>query len=276
MDPLGVCLFAAMHAEFPCKRVDEMLEGIKRPAISVLVGTFGNRKKCVSSLFEKYPELTAQFHLSNEVARRKSNMYRGELLRGMDVEHYNKALERMAPSAVRSVTRRVKALRTFVEAHKTEHHRLILSTGLEDKFTRRAVRNLIKIIKRNWPYAISRNPVDVRKTSRNFRGARVDFIELHGIHLRIPEPARTIISNDGTDLDFGEGDRGNLNSIRIPDLQSVYRKYREGGSIVLAWFGSSQGLFTNSQRAPKPRRRAISVSRRQSKLVNRLLRRIDR
>ena len=255
---IGLCTFAVLHKKFPVMQAIKILSSSSKPVIAALFGTFGTSFGNLYEIMDTYPNLTVIMHMSNEVARRKGNMYRGELLRGYSVDKFNRALENKNKRVERAILRRVRRIKQKLDKKALPTHRLILSLGLEDQYSKRAVKRLIKLVRSEWPYEISRNPVDIRKTDMRFGRERIDLLELHS-KAPVYRGEHIIWSNDGVDIDFGQQTLVEPN-VKASEMSRIIGGRRGDKGIHCLWFGESQGLDRNSKYARRPRGRNPIIS----------------
>ena len=270
---VGVSYLAAMHKRFPVETAQRSYDRLSEPALALLWGTFGKRREFVRWFMQEHPKGTVLVYLTNEWARENNLMRRGELFRNLDLNGYNEALRRPKKKIVRALQKRTLNIKRLLERHK-EQHKLILTLGLEDHFTSRAVRNLISITREVWPYALCRNKEGTVDPGRHYGSQSVDYIELHdsGAGVQFTDPERGIYCNDGLPIYFGDGatPRGYISPSSL--CRRIERASKAGG-IGLAWFREAQGATGDSRDAPPPRRRRPEISLGHSITVNRILRR---
>lgn len=158
----GFSTYAAMHPKFPCERFVKIAKEATFPAMSVLYGTFGRDERCLACFTDvlKGRHHAVQIHLTNETCRRNGRTcLRGEINPEMSTNRHNRTLERMGKRIERKYRfrlRRIAALAKRIGTVKTDW---LISTGLEDEYTKKAYDNILKIVKEEWPYAIVRNPL---------------------------------------------------------------------------------------------------------------------
>lgn len=266
----GISYIATLSEHFPCQQALSSFKGVEKPALAVLWGSFGNNYENLLSLVAGLQNPVLEIYLSNEVARRKNDMYSGDLLPGLSVNDYNSALVQKTPEVIQAVSGRVKEILTVL-SKITSSIRPVLTLGLEDQFTRSAAKELIKIIRPAWSYELCRNPVHISETSRYFDKQYVDLIELHGDqNTHFPEPACSLYCNDGRGIEFPGG--SSVEPAMQPEiLAAAVSDFESQGIIPLVWFPEAQGLTGNSGDNPPPARRKIDITDTQVKIVNNIL-----
>lgn len=209
---LGFSSFAALSPKFPCDEFLRLLESSPRPAMSVLYGTFGDDWTCVHKFEQRFasrPRLL-QVHLSNGSCRRFGRCGEGEIDPGASLVSFKNQLR--LSDFQRRVVHVKKKLGSF-----GENGRYVISIELEDNFSNREFSRLFRVVKREWPFWISRSSV----TRNSLRGAS-DYVERHGD--RVACTSTTIWNNDGTPVqtvaDYARRTRSCFASfLWTPDLQ---------------------------------------------------------
>jgi hypothetical protein len=172
----GFSAYAAMHERFPCSRYLQLAGMSERPVMAVLYGTFGRNSSCIKRFAHKFrnkPHLI-EIHPTNETCRHAPRIcLKGEVFKNLRVQEYNGLLEAMPEYAKVKLLVRLKRI-VDITALGNSFTTWVLSTGLEDSFTRKAYENIVSLYRENWPFLIARSSTsDVAYT----RGA--DFNELH-------------------------------------------------------------------------------------------------
>lgn len=271
----GLSAFAAMSQKFPCDRFLETMRGVDNPAMSVLWGTFGNSGQCMARFMEENrdrPHLL-QIHLSNQVCVRKQNCGSGELFRQVKVKRYNKMLEGNDAAMIHAVSTRVHQIRAWVNGNKNHNTRVMLTTGLEDNYSTRGYRNLVKMIENSgWPYDLARNPVleSTQTSSPPYQHRSAKFIELHGIHPPFPRTRRCVANLDGVSVQTG--DKAGYSDVISPRQAKRFLRDHDGCVAALLWYAPLQGYEKGGDFIP-PRKRDFRLSRNASKVLRSVLRR---
>ena len=263
----GMSALAAMHPKFPCERYLSIANEFHRPAMTVLWGTFGNDMSCVQAFLDSNalrPHLL-QIHMSNEVCRRKNNCKKGELLRHHTVREYNDALRGRRSHAKAIISKRVQSIRDTIKASQNPNTAVILSIGLEDNLESKAVSQLVKIVKDNWPKVkLARNPVSYRASE--FGG--IKYRELHGL-LNLPKPC--IANLDGVSIDATR-----KSSYQPKTSLREFKNYLRRNCdcrATFGWVAEWQGFngFRSSTVLP-PRKRKFVIKKREARKYRRLAR----
>lgn len=242
----GFSAFAAFHPEFPCSEFLSISAKASYPATAVLVTTFGYDTKCVKRYLDRFKNRPhfLEIHTSNETFRR--NLYKAtkfEIAPTMGVRAYNQAIEKRNPYLLRRVRAKVKWVNKHILPLTNANSYVVLSTGLEDNYSKRAYRIIRDEIKKLWKGDLVRNPLHIPPNCRDTDG--VKYCELH-----LPES------------DFGKvpciwNNDGNYDDVYY---QSEFFTRYSSCTVRLAWSGRAQGIFTNQ--FVEPRRRTFEISRR--------------
>ena len=76
---VGMAFYSIQNKTFPCEKALKVYDGIKKPALMFLWGTFGDNLSCVEKfvdLPQKHKEV--YIHFSNECCRRNRTCKKGE------------------------------------------------------------------------------------------------------------------------------------------------------------------------------------------------------
>lgn len=229
-----------MHAGFPCERFLQLADKAERPVMAVLYGTFGRSTACLKRFAHKFRERPhlIEIHATNETCRRKPRVcLQGELFENLRVREYNALLETMPKYAEVKLTARLKRI---VDVTKLGNRftTWVLSTGLEDNFSKKAYAKVVKLYRANWPYLIARSPVG---DTAYAKGA--DFAELHTANAEFGQKP-CIWNQDG--LDGGH-----------PEAREAFKRFSHC-SVLIGWTKASQGIVGAAFIAP--RKRVFSLS----------------
>lgn len=242
----GFSAFAAFHPEFPCLEFLSISAKASYPATAVLVTTFGYDTKCVKRYLDRFKNRPhfLEIHTSNETFRR--NLYKAtkfEIAPTLGVRAYNQAIEKRDAYLLRRVRAKVKWVNKHILPLTNANSYVVLSTGLEDNYSKRAYRIIRNEIKKLWKGDLVRNPLHIPPNCRDTDG--VKYCELH-----LPES------------DFGKvpciwNNDGNYDDVFY---QSEFFTRYSSCTVRLAWSARAQGIFTNQ--FVEPRRRTFEISRR--------------
>lgn len=275
----GIATFALMHKRYPYKRAIKALVGINQPVIAVLYGTFGKDENGLEAFLNEYPNLTVIFHIANGSGRRKRDrntgrplLFRGELWKRLHVDRLNFLLGKRKWRVIRPYRKRIKKILALIDKYGDDGHKFILSIGLEDNYTAKAVGVLLDVAREEWPHKISRNPVRINETNLHFGHSKLDFVELHSSR-PILRSQNSIWSNDGASISFTE-QRSFNNRISSTEMSTTLRGIRNDHGIVYLWDAESQGLLgsgSGDRKTPIPYRRTFDFTTRMISGYNRLL-----
>ncbi len=249
---VGVAYFSILSPHFPCAQALSVFETGAEPALATLWGTFGEDTSCLAKWFETAPTKRhiLEIHPWNGPCIRNKRCEPHELGAGLSAKEFNRKVEQGDEQLLRTITERIREIKTSVEKLARPSDELILSTGLEDNYSPAAFEKILRLVKENWPYKIVRNPVgDLR--NRGYAGA--DYIELHG-----PKPAfgpndRCIANLDGTDINFPHRQGTDPQPISWREAGEYVQRYSKKCRLTFVWSGAWQGLFGKSFQPPSAR-----------------------
>lgn len=233
---VGFSSFAALSSKFPCSNFLAIANRARRPAMTVLHGTFGANYQCVNRFIQanRHRPHLVQVHLMNGPCRRNARCHEGEVLPKVSPGNFNRRLERKNNALLASIIDRAYVVMLSLKPEKTT--KVVLSIELEDNFTPRAFRNVFYAINQIWwndPFAqIVRGPVGPR-CSPSF-----SFCESHGV---LPDGSAAIWNQDGDDLPLSDDARW-LSSCKQP-----------GRLACFLWSARAQGIFGDSFVRPRDR-----------------------
>ena len=267
------CAFLAMqHKAFPFKQSMRCFEKVKRPAIAVLWNTFGRQKKGIRYFLQSQqskPHLV-HFYLLNSVCVRNNNCQQGELNPSWSKYKWRRRLTRSHWRLENQLRRRTKKLRRFIERHANENTHISLAVALEDNLTDKAARNLIEIVRQEWPYDLIRNPMH---NTINSSIAGADMLELHDYGAPLGPKAAMYASLDGNDIEFPHREPTVSPSRGKKEVRGyLSRAKRSGCRAVFLWSAQWQGIEKGTAASsPKPRSRSIWIPTQDFDWINRRL-----
>ncbi len=279
---LGLSIFSVQSPHFqggPCKRVQKIIVRQKIPALTYLYNTFGSDNTCLESIWDEIiargKRHITQIHFSNEVGRRNNLTSPYDFYPDHSTKQYVTLLEEMPESLETDIRQRVREILGSIENY-ADTGTFILGTGLESQYSVRAYNNLYRILREEWPYEISRNPL--RSTQRKLDNTTPDtYYEYHHYKRARNMPTRCILNGDGQDLAMEPGTATSLGGIDPAEMIHLTRWARNGsekGCIMFLWFAKWQGLH---QRNPsEPSRRRFKVHRTDVRKTSRLLNHVNR
>jgi len=262
---VGVSAFAMLHSKFPCEDYLRLFRYSPVAFTSILIGTFGNNKRCLKKFLRLKKKKIVQIHVSNEAGRRNGKLLAGELLPQYSISQYGKAWEGLSPKAINSLLLRVEPYASLTKDYPDVEW--LISDGLESNDSITAAKNRIATLRKKWPHKIVHAPLHAR---RKWRDTGADAIELHGLSPKLSMPC---ISNlDGADIDFKDGRGSATRGISADEVPSYIRKYKHRGCKVLLWWSSLQGT---RQGWKPPFEREFKIFSEQSSSVKKWLRRYN-
>lgn len=268
---IGLSTFPIQSENFEetdCNQVIKMAKGVTHPAIAILYNTFGSNEECLEKFWNATERLgkrhITEIHFSNEAGRRTGNVDRKDFLRKLDVKSYNKALKEMPDWLQRRIRRRVLSIKKIVRKHRKNGY-FILSTGLEDNYSKQAWYNLYKVIKKYWPYAIARSNV-----KHNTWVAPGDvWDERHAYFSNPKKPNRCIMNGDGQDIDFLQLTGQHTSGYKPATYKQVKKWLNRGienNCIMFLWTAKWQGFLKNRQ-ASKPLNREFFYNKKDMPVI---------
>lgn len=254
----GVMALAAMHPDFPCGEVLRTLDNSKRPALSVLYGTFGTDTTCINAFLDRYSNRPhfLNIYFENSTARRNRKVYAGELAPSYSVQEMNRGLERKSSLLGRSVVRRLNRV-LALPIRYNQNTKAALTIGLEDNYSRGAWLRMAQLIRPRWPHLLFRNSLN----DRNNFFPLADGIDRHTdgqAHCR--SEALCMVSNDGTLLK--------------PNEFADFFKRNRHADVVLAWEPQLQGrqaIDRNRFSFKPPRERSFAFDAATRRSLSRVL-----
>lgn len=236
---VGFSSFAALSPKFPCSKFLRIANKAEHPAMAVLHGTFGANYDCVNRFIEENrdrPHLV-EVHLLNGACRRANRCYEGEIYPRTSVAEFNRKLEARDRDLLSKIIDRVVVV--FLALNANDKTTLVMTTGLEDNYSREAFEVMYETIARRWHFEIIRSPVGSSCSSS------LPDCESHGV---FPDRRARIQNQDGDDLPL-QDDRRWLDSCL------------SGASLsCFLWSGRAQGIF--GPVFTKPRRRIFEITNR--------------
>lgn len=240
----GMDCYAGFHSKFPVKRfLRQYPEGLKRPGISLLFGTFGKNTQILEDYVTRFG---AERHLiyiyfSNECSRRMGWKLRYEFLPTLSCKDYTFNLEkRLIDRQVRHHAQQIiRMLEPFIQPTTT----LVVATGLESSMTDKAHMILANLIREEFNalcqikrcrLLLSRNPSAPIVTNR----AGAELIEIHG---RFPNG--DVFNMDGWSIKFGDHPDF-FQATALNEAKGHFRNANLFGKFaVFGWSATQQGVY---------------------------------
>jgi len=271
---IGLGYYAIQNKTFPCDKALKAFEGVKKPALMFLWGTFGDEKLCLKKFLNlPQKEKEIYIHFSNECCRRNNTCKKGEFLKDTPVWKLNSLLAKGDKKTKEAYKKRFAKIYEFIETEtkknsntKIEWH---ISTGLEDNYTfanKKRVFNILKNLKKDTDLKdnikIYVNPLD---------GVCINSkCEVHN--------KRTGTNNHWLFLPDGycvkPFDACNNNVFTINELNAKILAQTKNGNKFFLWWSEQQGRYGEPpSKAKPPRQRTIRITDTQIKDANQILRR---
>lgn len=289
---IGLSAFAAMNRDFPCGRYLQTMQDVNKPAMSILWGTFGSDKGCMTRFLQQNinrPHLL-QIHLSNQTCydaleesrgNRARQCARGELIpydsndtsTHITSRRFNEKIVAGDRDLIGRIEQRLTNIKTWVDNSRNANTMVVITTGLEDNYNRGAYRRIVELMKAAGlttenGYRLARNPESPEY--KPFQG--VDYLELHPGSVsnlgRFPrwdsgnrpvaKPGKCIANLDGVSTPRAEGVN---NTISVNQSEDFVRRHQDCFAVFL-WNAPLQGYVISGDRyAPNetPRDREFSL-----------------
>lgn len=255
--PIGISFLAASKfTPRQCHTALRAFRGVVFPAFQTLWGTFGVDTRCIKHFIRRMKDRPHLVHIhpTNQTCRRK-----GRTCGKVEID---------PPSERRRFVKRLRRIVSFVESVRTPNTAIVISTGLEDEYTTQEFSRVVRLIKREVPYEIVRNPIRFNVPIYPLR-----TVELHSSKATFGNLRNACIwSNDGEDIDFGDGGRALDGAVSVPRMRDLVRGYRNRGCIVFVWW-NTQGLAGGT--FVPPGERSIRVDSGAVRVVNEILREVQ-
>lgn len=259
-----------------CASALKVFDGVKHPCLVTLWGTFGESTKCLKRFLAIDKPKTLEIHATNETCRGRSGRVcvEGEVNSAFDFPDYSAILETGNEDVLAEIEKRTQKIRHFIESNNDGKTKFLVSTGLEDNFTRKAFKQVFPIYKQNLSSVASivRNPMANYETFI----LDSDYFEFHGVlsdKVAKRYKGRCVFNYDGVTLEFpSETLPRQRSSVSRSDVLSDIRRARKYNCISAIWWGRPQGSYL--PRFVKPRSRNLIVSRSDIRIVNAILKQV--
>lgn len=268
---IGVGYYSIQNKTFPCDKALKAFEGVKKPALMFLWGTFGNEKICLNKFLNlPQKEKEVYIHFSNECCRRNNTCKKGEFLKDTPVWKLNSLLANGDKKTKEAYKKRFNKIYEFIESETKNNTSKItwyISTGLEDNYTfanKKRVFYILKNLKKDTDLKekiqIYVNPLD--GTCINSR------CEIH--------EKRTGNNNHWLFLPDGycvkPFDACNNNVFTVNELNAKILAQTKNGNKFFIWWSEQQGRYGEPpSKAKPPRQRTIRITDTQVKDANQIL-----
>lgn len=261
---LGVAYFAMMAPQFPCNEALDVFDKSLPFATAVLWETFGSDTKCIKDWFERSSsqKRVLEIHLTNEACRRNARCGATDFRPDLSVKDYNRLLAKGDEALLKSLRERVRAISTLVSPYVSPSTELILSTGLEDNFTKRAYEKIFSVVKEEWPHKVVRSPVG---SLRDISHATADYVELHSDTPKFPDNVPCIANLDGTDISFPHRQSDQPSRLSWDEVDGFVATFGTRCRTTYLWAAPWQGISGTIFTAPASR--SLQVDSRDVNLI---------
>ncbi len=278
---LGLSAFGIQSPHFqqaPCKRMTKIAMRQDTPAVAILFESFGKNNVCLYRFWDASYYLgkrhITQIHFTNEVGRRNNFMGKYGFQSQYNVREYNDLLESMPRWLEDKLRQRVRNILELI--HYYSHTgTFILGAGLEDNYSQKAFNNLYRVLKSEWPYLISRNPVVESSSTVNALPREVLMEYHHYTNKNIRQPC--ILNGDGQDIAGDPGSRIHMSGLSAASDRSLKNWMYQGkknGCVKFLWTAKWQGLHTNN--TPLPHARKFKWDKKDVRRTSQLMRSMNR
>lgn len=252
----GIVAHGVAAKDFPCDRFLQIASAARKPVTAILFKSFGLETECLQKYTERFKNRKNLLilYFSYEASRRRRDMESYEFYAGKTLAQYDKILKNMRPKTKEKIHRRVRGVLRWLSKVNLYQTRVVLTTGLEDYFSNEAYRKLYKEIKAGgWPYEIARNPSG---GGTSIRGS--PWRELHNHGTGYQEGQNCIWSNDGHDIDYGDGRTGTHRTVSVSEVRELGAKFAKRCDAVIYWKAANSGYSQFNYSPPRDRRFSIT------------------
>lgn len=245
--------------------------------MAVLWNTFDTHRVCVPMFLKKFEYVPhiLEIHATNEANRHTHKLARYEFLATESTSKYNANLVAKDPKTLEAVRKNTQKIVDYVAKYGNVNTAVMVSTGLEDKFSNAAWRVLAGAMREVLPprFLLVRSPQ--KDNDENTDYSLANAIELHGAGpwwSHPGTPSHCVINNDGFDIDFKTNAyrNGSGSTFSISGMLDQIRYYKGSGCLFFIWWTAPQA--DASRRFVEPRRRDFVVHSQDVHAVNKLLR----
>lgn len=239
---VGVSAFGILSENYQgevCDQLLGILSRVKRPAIALLFGSFGNNPGCLFRAMDQAAAedkpLLIEIHFAKEVGREKKDLVAPDFLPAVSHETITKLYCGMQKETEGAVARRVNQILQIVRPDPNIKY--ILSSGLENRFSDCAAQNILTTLKKYWPYEIADNP----QNNKDRAPAGV-YSEKHNYLAR--SAGHCIVNGDGQDVDFLEARPFSawLPHANREQVSEWFKWNILGGCTAFFWHAEGQGI----------------------------------
>lgn len=267
---VGIGYYSIQNKTFPCDKALRVFDGVKKPALMFLWGTFGDDLSCVEK-FVDLPQKNKEIyiHFSNECCRRNRTCKKGELLQDMPVWKLNNLLGKSDKKTKDAIKKRMKKILEFIENQNKKNPNIdwYISTGLEDNYTFAVKKKFFNLLKNEKAKSelkdkikIYVNPLDGTCINPKCEIHKKD-LGRNNHWLYIP---------DGYCVKPFDACKTNI--FTIDELTAKLLAQKKNGNRFFLWWSEQQGRYGEpASLAKPPRKRTIRITDRQIKDANQIL-----
>lgn len=267
---LGQAYYAIENKTFPCEKALKAYEGVKKPTLMFLYGTFGDDLSCVEKFIKmNKKDKQVYIHFSNECCRRNKTCKKGELLKNVSVNDLNKRLEKKDKNTLKKYENRMDEILLFIDKIQKENPNTTwyISTGLEDNYTLKAkkivynkLREFKKKSKNSDKITIYVNPLNSE--------CIINKCEIHNKNLG--RNNHWVYLPDGYCVK--PFDACNYNVFTEAEQNKKINEQLKNKNSYFVWWSEQQGRYGEpASLAKPPRKRIIKISDKQIQEANKLL-----
>ncbi len=267
---LGQAYYAIQNKTFPCKKSLQVFNGVKKPALMFLWGTFGNDLTCVEKFIKMNKKNKKVYiHFSNECCRRNKTCKKGELLKNLSVNDLNKRLEKKDKSILKKYENRMDKILLFIDKMQKENPNTTwyISTGLEDNYTLKAKKIVYNQLRKFKKKSENSGKIKIYVNPLNSE-CIINKCEIHNKNLG--RNNHWVFLPDGYCVK--PFDACNYNVFTASEQKKKIKKQLKNKNSYFVWWSEQQGRYGEpASLAKPPRKRVIKISTKQIKEANKLL-----
>lgn len=269
---IGQAYYAIQNKTFPCERALNVFQGIKKPALMFLWGTFGDDLTCVEKFIKmNNRQKQVYIHFSNECCRRNGTCKKGELMKNVGVKELNSKLEKKDKKTLEKYEKRMDEILLFIDKMQKidSNTEWFISTGLEDNYTPRAARVVFNHLREFKKKSENSNKITIYVNPLNSSLCINAKCEIHKKDLS--RNNHWVFLPDGYCVK--PFDACNYNVFTEAEQNKKINEQIKNKNSYFVWWSEQQGRYGEPPSLAKPpRKRTIKISDKQIKEANKLLR----